>query len=216
MLSFLLPSLSSAQSPTLAVNSAVININPAATDSYDIQGSVTGLTLNGASFVSLSVGNFSSTIPLSSFVQQPGTNVFTYQDPTGQAPGWVSSLTLNLDAQTFEAQAPAIVLAGLSNPFAVELGTDQGSGCTMVRVQQGTAGSYQLTPADPSGMTCEISALPTVQPDVFVAGTPANVTVAVNPLSLTANGVPQNIQLFLADDNGQPIGAPLCTLAGAA
>jgi hypothetical protein len=208
----LLPAVLLGQGPTLAVNAASIKINPVVNDSYDITGSVSGFTLTGASFVSLTVGNFSASIPTTSFVQQPGTNVFVYQDTTGQAPGWVSSLTLNLDAQTFEAQAPNIVLAGLSNPFAVRLGTDQGSACTMVRVQQVSAGSYQLTPGDPAGMTCELAQLPDVLPDVFQAGAATSVTFQVFPATLAA-GATQNLQLFRADDNAQPIGDPLCALA---
>lgn len=36
----------------------------------------------------------------------------------------MNSLTIDLDAHTFKAQANRIVLAGLTNPFAVQLGTD--------------------------------------------------------------------------------------------
>ncbi len=45
-----------ARVPAIAVTSTSISINPAATDGYDIQGRFSGLTLDGASSISLSVG----------------------------------------------------------------------------------------------------------------------------------------------------------------
>lgn len=212
VLSILLAPAVSAQTASVAVSAVSININPAATDSYTLQGTINGVSLAGASNVGLSVGNFGATIPLSSFTQKAGTNVFTYQDTTGLAPYWVSSLTIDLNAHTFKAQANNIVLAGLTNPFAVKLGTNKNVACTMVRVQQASPGSYQLTAGDPEGMTCEISNTPVALPDVLVAGTATSVTVDVTAVHITANETPQNIQLFSADDNAQPTGAALCTL----
>ena len=49
--------------------------------------------------------------------RQAGANVLTYQDSTGLTPYWISSLSLDPDAQTFTAQASGIVLAGLSIAF---------------------------------------------------------------------------------------------------
>ncbi len=213
IVSILLASALTGQTPSIAVSAVSVTINPAATDSYTLQGNINGLSLAGASYVGLSVGNFGATIPLRSFTEQAGTNVFTYQDTTGLAPYWVSSLTIDLNAHTFKAQANKIVLAGLTNPFAVKLGTDQNAACTMVRVQQASPGSYQLTAVDPEGMTCEISNTPVALPDVLVAGTATSVTVDVTAVQITANDTPQNVQLFSADDNAQPTGAALCTLS---
>src|SRR5271170_4127889 len=95
ILSILLAPAAMAQPASLTVSSVSISINPAATDSYTLQGTINGLSLTGASSVGFSVGNFGATIPLSSFTQQAGTNVFTYEDTTGLAPNWVSSFTLN-------------------------------------------------------------------------------------------------------------------------
>ena len=215
-LSILLVPASTAQPTSLEVRAASISINPAATDSYTLQGTVSGLSLTGASYVWLSVGNFGAGFPLSFFTQQPGTNIFMYQDSTGRAPGWISSLTLDLDAKTFIAEANSMVLSGLSNPFAVHLGTDQGSACTMVRLQQASVGSYQLTPADQLGMTCEISNTPLAIPNVVPVGTSTSVTVNITPIQLSANDTPQNLQLFRADGNAQPTGNALCTLNSSA
>jgi hypothetical protein len=124
----------------------------------------------------------------------------------------VSSLAIDLDAHTFKAQTNSIVLAGLTNPFAVQLGTDNNTACTMVRVEQGTPGTYQLTPLDPERMTCELSSTPVATPQVVPAGTPTSVTIEVPLVQVTANDTPQNIQLYRADDNAQPMGAALCTL----
>ncbi len=202
-----------AQTASLAVNSVSINISPTATDSYVLQGTIQGLNLTDASYVLFSVGNFGATFAKSVFVQQPGTQIFTYQDSTGQAPGWISSLTIDLDAGTFKAQANSIVLAGLTNPFVVQLLTDQSASCTMVRVQQSTANAYQLTPSDPTGMTCELATPPVTLPNVVQAGTATNVTIDVNPLQLNTSDIPQSMQLYRADDNAQPLGGALCTLA---
>jgi hypothetical protein len=199
-----------AQTPMVTVSSVSINIDPANTDSYDLQGTISGLTLAGASYVLLSMGNFGAGIPISNFVQQPGSNVFLYQDSTGQTPYWVSSLTLDMDAQVFHAQASGIVLAGLTNPFAVQLGTDRILGCAMARVQQTGMGTYQLTPGDPVGTTCELQTLPVAVPQLIAAGAPTDTTISATILAYT--GIPQNLQLFRTDGDAQPIGDPLCTL----
>ena len=201
-----------AQTASLAVTSASVTIDPTSTDSYDIQGAFTGFSLSGAQYVTLSIGNFAAAIPVSSFVQQPGANVFVYQDATGQSPYWVSTLTLDLDGQTFEAQAAATVLAGVGNPFAFQLGTDQLSACSMARLQQVDTGSYQLTPADPVGMTCELSILPRSHPVTVPIGTATDVTITATPQSF-GNGLPQNPQVFLADDNAEPVGDPICVMS---
>lgn len=213
VVAILLAPRSPAQTATVALSAASIGINPAATDTYDIQGSFTGLSLTGASFVNLSVGNFAAAIPVSSFVQQPGTNVFVYQDTTGQTPYWVSTLTIDLDGQAFEAQAAGIVLAGLSNPFAFQLGTDLVSACTMARVQQVDTGSYQLTPGDPVGRTCELANLPLPYPTFVPIGTPTDVTLSTTAQAFGGSGVPQNPLVFRADDNAQPVGDPLCVMS---
>ena len=211
--SLLLPALT-AQVATVAVNSSSITVNPAGTDTYSLQGSFTGVSPTGASYVLLAIGNFGATIPLSEFVQQAGTNVFVYQDSSGQSPYWVSSLTVDFDGQTFTAQASGIALAGLPNPFAVQFGTDQASACGMARVQQMGGGSYQLTPGDPVGMMCELGygSAPTVAPNVIQAGTPTAVAVSVGSFAFTVAQIPQNAALYLADVNAQPIGDPLCAM----
>src|SRR5579872_4653908 len=143
----LLPCLlaSGLKAQSITVNSASIQINPQATDSYTIAGTFDSLAFDTSLNISLGVGQFSGTIPKASFVQQPGTHIFVYQDATGQSPYWVSSLTIDLDAQTFTAQASGVALAGLANPFTVQLASDSAAACSMVRVQQTSTGSYQLT-----------------------------------------------------------------------
>jgi hypothetical protein len=98
----------------------------------------------------------------------------------------------------------------LANPFAVQLGTDQGSGCTMARVQGIGGGAYQLNAGDGANEPCSIAAPPAVQP--IFAGTETNVSFQVSILP-TPGLDPQSIQLYRADDNGQPAGDPLCLLA---
>ncbi|HUB79202.1 MAG TPA: hypothetical protein VMB03_10420 [Bryobacteraceae bacterium] len=209
---FALAASLAAQSPSITVNSVSIDVNPSGTDSYSLQGTFSGLATSDSSYVNFAVGNFIANFPISAFTVQPGGNIWTYQDATGQAPGWLSSLTLNWTAQTFSAQAKGIVLAGLTNPFAVQLGAANTGLCTMVRVQQSSPGNYQLNSSDPAGMTCELSNAPTATPKVVMAGTATNVTVELSPQQFTANDTLADVQLFQADDNAQPQGAALCTL----
>jgi hypothetical protein len=201
-----------AQTAAITVQSVSIDINPAGTDSYTIQGTFSGLVTSDSSYISFSAGNFTANIPIGSFTTQSGGTLWTYQDSTGQAPGWLSSLTLNWGAQTFSAQAKGIVLAGLTNPFAVQLGAADSSLCTMVRVQQSSPGTYKLNSSDAVGMTCELSSNPTATPKVVMSATATNVTVDISPQQFSANDTPQTLQLFQADDNAQPQGAALCTL----
>jgi hypothetical protein len=56
-LSILLAPAVSAQTASVAVGAVSISINPAATDSYTLQGIINGLSLAGASAVQLAVGN---------------------------------------------------------------------------------------------------------------------------------------------------------------
>jgi hypothetical protein len=201
-----------AQTGGITVNSVSIGINPGSTDSLNLQGTFNGFVTGDSSYITLSVGNFVASFPLNSFTVQSSGNTRTYQDSTGQAPGWLSSLTINWNAQTFSAQAKGIVLAGLTNPFAVKLTAEHSSVCTVVRVQQSSPGTYQLTASDPLGMTCELASTPTATPKVAMSATPTSVTVDISPVQFSANDTLQNVQLFQANDNAQPQGAALCTL----
>jgi hypothetical protein len=191
---------------TVALSSASISINPQSTDSYAIQGSFNNLNFGTAQSVTWSVGPFSGTIPWTSFVQQQGTNVFFYQDAAGLLPYWVSRVALDLDAQSFAVQASGTVLAGLPNPFVVQLGTDLGAGCVMARVSQTETGAYQLSSGDGVGEPC-VASVPVTDPPRVVLGSPTTVTV-----SAALESSVDNIAVFRADGNGQPTGDPLCTL----
>jgi hypothetical protein len=171
------------------------------------QGTFSGLSFSTAQSIVLSVGQFSGTIPISGFTRQEGTNVYTYQDSTGTSPFWVSSLTLDLDAQTFTARASGIVLGGLPNPFPVELGTDQGTGCATARVGQSNPGTFELTGTG----GCVIQDPPLVDPPVVLAGTPTTVAISV---TIAAGAIldPTSVVLYRADGDAQPAGDPLCRL----
>jgi len=202
--------LARAQSPVVTLKSATITIDPGSGDSYSVQGTFNGLSFTGAQAVLLSVGQFQTSLLRTDFVQQPGTNIFVYTDATGQAPYWVSSLTLNLDAQTFSAQASGIVLAGLTNPFAIQLGTENGSACTMARLQSPDGANFQLTAGDGVNEPCQIS-FPQLSQPSFFAGQTTNIQFQVS-IPTTTNVDPGSVQLFQVDANAQPVGTPLCNL----
>ena len=124
-----------AQGQTVTISAANLQIDPAGSDSYFIRGSFSGISFGGAKLVLLSVGQFQASILMTDLVQQPGANIFVYQDRSGQAPYWLSSLALDLDAQTFTAEATGITLAGLPNPFAIQFGNESAYGCVMARVR---------------------------------------------------------------------------------
>jgi hypothetical protein len=214
---------------TLSVTAASLRIDPAATDSYTLSGTFSGLNFGAAQSVTLEVGPYAGTIPIGSFTAAGST--LTYTDATGQTPYWVSSLTIDTQAQTFTAHASGVVLAGVENPFAVQLGTDTASGCSMARVsgpanareleprfgfpprkRPGPA-TYALTAGDGMNEPCEFADAPIVEPPVIAAGAPATVTITAEG-SPTAS-LPAGLQVFMADGNAQPTGAALCTLAQA-
>jgi hypothetical protein len=206
----LLAAVSRAQSPVVTLTSATVTIDPASGDSYSLQGTFNGLSFTGAQAVLLSVGQFQTSLLLTDFVQQPGTNIYVYTDATGQAPYWVSSLTLNLEAQTFSAQASGIVLSGLTNPFALQLGTENGSACTMARLQSPDGANFQLTPGDGVNEPCQIS-FPQLSQPSFFAGQMTNIQFQVS-IPTATNVDPGSVQLFQVDANAQPVSAPLCNL----
>lgn len=197
-----------AQTATVTVSSADIKIDPLGADSYTIQGSFAGIAVDGAQSILFGIGPFAAAIPLSAFVQQDGTNVYQYNDATGLIPYWLSSLTIDLDANVFNATASGIVLAGLTNPFAVRLGTDVSSACGIARVESVATGEYQMTPADPPTQACAIAAAPVAEPPVVPIGATSKITVRMAAGGLDA----KSAMVFRADDNAQPSGPALCTM----
>jgi hypothetical protein len=208
---FLLPVAAGAQTPGVTVSSATITIDPQTADSYSLQGGFTGLSFSDAQVVNWSVGQFSGSIPISAFAQDPDTGALTYHDSTGQAPGWISSLTIDPASLTFTAQTSGVILAGLPNPFAVQLGTDSASACTMARVQTVDGTTFRLTAGDDLGIPCRMPAPPQVSQPSFFAGEPTDVRFRVTILP-TANLDPASVQIFRVDANAQPMGSPLCVL----
>jgi hypothetical protein len=193
--------------PTVTVSAANVQIDPSGTDSYSIQGSISGITADGAQSIVFSVAQFGMAIPLTAFVQQPGSNVYQYTDAKGMALYWVSSLTLDLDQNRFSASVSGIVLSGLPNPFPLYVGTDVTRACGIVRLQSVAAGQYQLNPADPPTQACAMPLPPVADPPVVPAGGTGKVTI-----TLAATGLDKNsAMLYTADDNAQPMSAPLCT-----
>jgi hypothetical protein len=67
----------SAQTPTVTVSAANVQIDPSGIDSYAIQGSISGITANGAQSIVFSVAQFGMGIPLTAFVQQSGSPTFS-------------------------------------------------------------------------------------------------------------------------------------------
>ena len=214
-----------AQGQTVTISAANLQIDPAGSDSYLIRGSFSGISFGGAKLVLLSVGQFQASILMTDLVQQPGANIFVYQDRSGQAPYWLSSLALDLDAQTFTAQATGITLAGLPNPFAIQFGNESAYGCVMARVRvrarrrvmrvraaaAADAVTFQLAAGDGVNEPCQVPSPPQVSQPSFFAGQPIDIQfhVAILP---TPNLDPASVRLFAADENARPRGAPLCTL----
>jgi hypothetical protein len=203
-----------AQSPSVLLTSAVLTSGTGSADSYSIQGSFKGLAFSSAQVVVLSVGQYQTFLLATDFVQQPDSNIWIYQDSTGQAPYWLSSLNLDLDAQTFNAQATGTALAGLTNPFAVRLGTESATACTMARVSSADGTNFQLNAADGVNEPCRIS-FPRMSSPTFFVGQSTDIQFQVtlaNPAGIDAG----SLQLFPVDANSQPAGAPLCnfTLSG--
>jgi hypothetical protein len=220
VLPILAASASMAESPTVAISSANLKINWTGTDSYSIQGSIDGISLHDAKTIVFGVGQFGAALPLSAFTQQAGTNVYKYQDATGLRPYWLTSLTIDLDANTFTASASGIVLSGLQNPFRLQLGTGTALACGMVRMQ-GVSGSearatsgaapeqYELTPGDSAIQTCAIPASPVANPPDVSTSTPTQVKVSLQGSGIDA----KSAQLFIADANAQPSGKALCVFS---
>ena len=116
---------------------------------------------------------------------------------------------MDADANTFSATASGLVLSGLPNPFALQLGTDVSSACGIVRLQSVSPGQYQLNPADPPPQPCAMPAPPVPEPPVVPAGTATQVTFKIAATGLD----PGSAMLFPADDNAQPSGPALCILS---
>ncbi len=206
------PLVSVARGPGLTLRSGTVTLDPQGADSYAFEGTIQGLTLSGAQSVNFALGQFAASIPMSAFVKQAGSNALRYQDATGLAPYWLSSLILDPDARTFSARANNIALSGLPNPFALRLGTDDELGCAMARLQRTNTTTYGLITESSSDTPCLID---DVTIDPAYAGQLTSVTVAARVLSI-AGLDPAGIRVYRADDSAQPAGNPLCTLAARA
>jgi len=196
-----------AQSPSLSLSTVSLTVAPQGTDSFALQGSYSGISLDGAESVILTLGPIRAVIPMDQFLPQDQPGLLKYEDTTGLNPYWFSTLYLDTANQTFNGWATGIALTGVNNPFAVTLGTGSASVCTVVRVKRGGDGSYAPAEGEPRSRPCLIP-----NPVVFrpvMAGTPTQVDVAVS-LAPSEDLDPNSLLLTRIDDNGEATGEPLC------
>lgn len=201
------PLLVCGQTPGITLQSATITVDPQGTDSYSFEVTFSDLNFEKPDVVQFRIGNFYSTIPFDKFTVDPQTQRLQYQDDTGLAPYWLSSLTIDPSTRKVSAQASRTVVAGLTNPFPLYLGNGATSGCVMVRVRNSGDGTFSLSPDDSPPAPCSIPDAPVL--DVVSAGTRANVNVLVKILP-TDKLDPRSVALYFVDENAQAQGGPLC------
>lgn len=205
---FWLPAALSAQQTSLTLTEVWLRIDPQGSDAYSLKGSFNGLNLDQPQKVTLKLGAFQSAIPMDQFADLGG-GVLKYEDTSGTAPFWISSLQIDRNAGTFEATAAGIALAGLPNPFSVRLEAGDTSACAVTRVQRQQDGSYTPAPGERLSSPCLVDTPPVMIP--VLAGTRTDLAVSVRILPSPGLQT-QSILLYRVDSDARTVGNPLCRL----
>jgi hypothetical protein len=196
-----------AQDAGLAVIVAQMRVDTAGTDSYTIEGTFHDLSFTDAGAVTFSVGNFASRIPMEKFVVDADSGRLVYEDATGLAPYWLSSLTIDPASGTFQAVAAATALSGLPNPFKLQLGNGTLSGCLIVKLHGNGDGSYDIAQGDGATSACRLAETPVIDPVTVSTPTDFNVVVTVAAEATIDDG---SMALYRANDDAETQGDPLC------
>ena len=197
----------------LTVDAATIKVREGAA-ALRLKGRFRNVTFEGATEVVLTIDQVGLRLPLDQFKRRRKT--LTYR---GTASGTrVKRMQVDTRKGRFVVDAEGFVLSGVSNPFALGIGTDLSSDCRMVRVRTkgARAGRPQrvtrlvLQATRGSSEPCGAIAQPRLHPAVVRTGvaTPVRVDTEVG-----AGVDASSLALFRADDAGRPAGDALCALA---
>lgn len=199
----------------LTVDAASVTLGGRKADAFRVKGSLAAVSFDGAEAVVIRLDRARLRIPLSRFRRRKQKLDFR----GGAGPGALSRVRLDLRKRRFLVIGNGWALAGLSNPFALALGTDADEECRMLLVEpkRGSAllaGGRQptrqrlaiKTPAGDDG-GCGRLGTPVARPVFVRAGTPTDVEFGVD-VAPGASIEPASLRLLRAGATGNP----LCTL----
>ncbi len=181
----------------LSLRSAKIRIDPKRGDSFVLAGSSNGLSGD----VTLALDRFRFMVPAKEF----------RKGKFNAGKGGSGLTLLKVSRDRFIAEGVGLALAGLPNPFPLQVGND----CELIRVRSKAtrkakhrSARTQLSLAGDAG-PCRITSRPSLDPITVQATVQTDVTVR---LSIPGNVDAESVKLFKVDNAGRPMGAPLCVL----
>jgi hypothetical protein len=211
-----------APASALTLDAATVTVRSRRTDAFQLKGRFGALDLDGAQALVVRLERVAIQVPIGVLVRRK--NVLTFKDRTPGAR--ISRLRLDLRKRRFLIAGDGWVLAGLSNPVAVTIGTDLAAECRMARFRGPRGGSAALitkkakrrrttrlvlAPRGDDG-PCGVLHSPRPNPVVVTAGVPTEVRFTVH--AAAGAGVdPASARVFRIDGAGRTVGGAVCILA---
>ena len=201
------------------VDGATVRTNFTSTDTFRVSGRAPGLSSARTDGVTLMVDGFTFTVGGDQLVQKGKTLVYR---ATGDDPG-LSLLRLSPTTGRFVVAGKHLALSGLSNPFALQIGSGSALDCVMVamasrgargRRKRGSTSRIQRfrLRGRRADTPCEFLLAPHLEPGGILVGqrTTVRTEITLAPGGSVDAG---SVQLFRADAGAKPVGDALCTLA---
>jgi hypothetical protein len=199
----------------LTVDAASVTLGGRQADAFRVKGSLVAVSFDGAEAVVVRLEHARVRLPLSRFKRRK--QKLEYRGPAG--PGALSRVRLDLRRRRFLVTGSGWALAGLSNPFALAVGTDDAEECRMLLLAErpgalraGRRGAarrrlaIKTTGGNDGG--CGRLEKPTARPVFVRAGTPTDVEVRVD-VTPGAGIDPTSLRVLRAGAGGDA----LCALA---
>jgi len=188
-------------SPALTIDAATVVFNPKKSDAFVVKGRFTPFDAATIGPVTIELGSFSQTIPLSAFVAKKGKLAF--KGAKG-APG-LAALTIDTVKGAFTAAGKNVALAPFENPAPFRLQAGFLDECTTVTFAEGK--KWTLAGTTPA---CGFRGAPRLTPNAITVGVPTDIRVRVavrDDLALDLG----SLVLLRLDANLNPTGQ-VCTL----
>jgi hypothetical protein len=210
VLSFAMLSTPSVARGSLAVQDGTVEVGPTRRSTFRFSGRVTGLSLEGATYLGLQLDRFAFVLPMDTLSRRGAT--YQYRGRKG-VPG-LRRLKLDTKKGRFTLTGQDLALGGIGNPARLEFVTDTDAECTMLRfVRKASRRPKAPTRLALNGTAggCELPDGPTLDPGNVLVGQATDVVVqVVVPAGVTVDA--DGVRLYRVGRMGRPEGAALCAL----
>ncbi len=159
-----------ASARALGIDAATVTFNPKKTDAFVVKGRFAPFDAATVGPVTVELGGFTQTIPLSAFTVKKGKLSFK---GAKNAPG-LAALTIDTGKGTFAATGKHLALAPFANPAPFRLAAGLLDECSTITFAEGK--KWTLASTVPA---CGFQGAPLITPDAVTTGVPTDVRVRV-------------------------------------